>query len=76
MSVQDRAHRALVLLKDETFQEFLEGTRRDQDKVFRSPSSSGDEIRDARDIIMALHKLEAKLHSAVSEGQRAAKRKL
>lgn len=74
ITVQARAQRAKRLLDSEDFQEVMRETRDSQTHVFLAPSSSMEDISEARGIIEALTKLEARLHSAVAEGQRALKR--
>lgn len=64
MSPTERAQRAARLLQDTDFMDFVRDTRDAQVRVFTDPAAKVDEIQSAHDIIKALSKIEAQLHSA------------
>jgi len=63
--VKEKAHRFKRLLRDEIFQEVLEHVQDEQIATFLDPSSTLEDVMEARDNIKSLGNIERVIRSAI-----------
>lgn len=62
-----RASRAKALLNDPTYQDLVAGLKDEQTKVFLNAASTTAEREEAHKMVCALMKIEARLHSYITD---------
>jgi len=63
--IKEKAHRFKRLLRDEIFQEVLEHVQDEQIATFLDPSSTLEDVMEARDNVKALGNIERVIRSAI-----------
>ena len=63
--IKEKAHRFKRLLRDESFQEVLEHVQDEQIATFLDPSSTLEDVMEARDNVKALGNIERVIRSAI-----------